>query len=197
MNENLVVHKPKRSSVGKIIFSLLILIIVISSVAVYIYVYNISRYLDVEDSLYVANIDGTDVYVHFTDNHEIELVGADEYRLYISKTCYKYTGYYWNRLFGNLYFSEKNISSLSNVDDGATPATAVLVCEAAYYIDTISNGDSGIEAMEDTDMLNSSYKTEIMFYDDKLLMDGMLFTRTDDMDPVLAELVRLFIDVNL
>ncbi|MFR3288908.1 MAG: hypothetical protein ACLTSG_00615 [Lachnospiraceae bacterium] len=94
-------------------------------------------------------------------------------------------------------FLKKNISSLTNVDDGATPATAVLVCEAAYYIDTISNGDSGIEAMEDTDMLNSSYKTEIMFYDDKLLMDGILFTRTDDMDPVLAELVRLFIDVNL
>lgn len=173
--------KKKNKKLPRYIAQGLFVAILIAAGILYLYVENVTIYFSVDNEIYYANIDGVDTYFSFSDGklEQYLLTYVDDEREItdkIGKTTYSYSGYYWKKFIGSLYFSGNSFASLENVETGTKPATVVLSCKDfkvfdCFYaeIDTSSAG-----------MIGQSVKFDIYFYEDGMLMDGVIFQRIEE-----------------
>ena len=169
-------------------------ILVVAIIGLYFYVHNVHTYFSPESDVYYCKQDGVNTYVYF-EGDMFYVVQADEYVTAFAKTGYKTVGEYWNRLFGGLYFQTHSLLSITNVPDGAKPATVIMICESCD-IATYDDDNEKFVKYKNDDVIGTTINSAMFFYDDSMIFDGVLLNKVNGIDSVLAELVRLFIDNN-
>lgn len=173
--------KKKNKKLPKHIVQGVVISLLIVAGIFYLYVENITIYFSADNEIYHANVDGVDIYFNFSDGKLEQYLFAylDDEREFvhrIGKITYSYSGYYWKKLIGSLYFSGNSFTSLENVETGAKPATVVISCKDFkifdYFYAEIDTSSAG--------MIGQSVKYEIYFYEDGMRMDGVIFQKIED-----------------
>lgn len=172
-----------------------IAVLVFLAVALCFYVYNVSSYFKMDDSVYKASADGMIIYYHFRDDRTIDLIAHNDYYDFIVYAQYGYSGYFWNRLIGNLYFSRDSLLSLTTVEDGAKPATLSMVCKDNFYIEGDIENDSGDFKKIDEELIGNVVTSDLLVFDNQISVDGLLMTEVDEVEPIIQELVNIFSEV--
>lgn len=174
------------------VITIFLTIIAIIIAGLYFYSHNVTTYFRPDDTIYHCKSDGFNYYLFFNGGDEMVMIYSDEYVTSFGKATYSCSGYYWNHLFGDLYFRTKSLLSITNVEE-ANPATIITNCNTNFYVD----GFESTKRKENAESIGVTTKFDILFYNDGILFDGMRFNNTDKIDDVLSENVRLFIDLDL
>ena len=173
--------KKKRKFAPAIIRGVIILLVV-AFVGLYFYVHNFTRYFDPTGEIYRTDYNNSQLYISFSDSKTMQIYVSDSYYLQVARLDYRYSGYSWNHLVGNWYFSDKNLLSLKNVDNGAKPATVFLNLGSGYYFN--GWGDE-IEVNELNDDFETSGQFDLFFYSDSLIFGDLVLDKVDEIDSAI------------
>lgn len=172
-----------------------VIVLLAAIVILCIYVKNVTIYFSPENEIYYVNIDGIDTYIWFSDEEMLQYSFSymdDEKEVVygFGKATYEYTGYYWKKFVGQLYFSENRFLSLKNVENGAKPATIIASCKDFkafdYWYAEIDMSSSGL--------VGQSAKFSVYFYEDGMLMDGAMFQKINDFPDEVKQYIE-FLDM--
>ena len=181
------INKKPISNVSRV----LLIIIAVFAIGLYFYVHNVTKFFDPTGETYRVKSSDLLIYVSFTDNKNMQIYVTNETGDTVARYDYRYSGYLWNHLFGDLYFSEQSLLSLRTVDKGAKPATVIFGfvsgCSASTW-----NGEFTVTEL--SDVLNSGTRYTMYFYSDSLLFDSAVFEKVDDVDEALKYVTDTIID---
>lgn len=138
----------------------------------------------------------TFVFLEFTNDGILNMILTDEYYTSITKTVFDYTYHTWDNI-GNIYFKTDSILSFTTFEEDAIPITMRMNCiQSRGFYCPLSDDETSIITYEETENVGYTFDAEAFFYEDSVLFDGIVFDKIDALDPVCAELIRLFIDTD-
>lgn len=171
--------------------------------ALQLYVENVSRIFSLYGKIYQYERSITDddgytqmgyIFAEFTDDGFLDIIATDEYFTAINKTRYDYRYRVWNNI-GNLYFKTDSLLSATIFKENAIPITLEMKCvESRSWYTSWIDEDADFVTYENIDEVGTYLKSEVWFYEDSMVLDGISFPKIDDIDPVCREMIRLFID---
>lgn len=132
----------------------------------------------------------------FTDNGLLNIISADKLFTPIEKRSFEYKLHVWENI-GNIYFKTDSLLSFTIFKENATPATMLMECIQSRVLSSSAyDEDKSFVTYENTDDIGSQLELEIKFYKNSIVLDGIKLTKINEINPVSAELIRLFIDNN-
>ena len=125
-------------------------------------------------------------YLVFTDDWEIDLIVSDEYFTGVSRLRYDYHVRSWNNI-GNVFFKTDSLLSATIIKEDVTPVTLNMECIQARGYDYTTTFEPDVGDL-------SAMTVYAFFTNDGVIFDGMVFDKIEELDPVLEESMRLFLD---
>lgn len=159
------------------------------------YVQNVSKLFNRCGEIYRCEQTTTDEYGYdwktfyylvFTDDWKIDLIVSDEYFTGISRLRYDYHVHTWNNI-GNVFFKTDSLLSATFIEEDVTPVTFNMNCiQARGYNDTTTFEPDARDI--------STMTVHAFFSNHNVNFDGIVFDKIEKLDPVLEEMMRLFLD---